>query len=187
MLHQLCREPQHQSKDKENPIKSWTTANGRVPISKRRWNSEKKKMHTGFCIGPVTKGICSPAWNCILGLAMLPWRYCSRLALIWCAPNKLLSSSGDFWVEDLISLAGISKILMFAFSFNCLKIWKPWEPVAESSILGVGVCCCSWSECEDDECWESDRECSSCSDSTSHAFAVVVLLLFGCKVSTMTM
>lgn len=141
------------------------------------------KAITKFWIGPASKGFWSTAGNCILFLPMWAWRNCSCLGWVWISPKRWISFGvlwtafpksfcllGIFWDWELLGI-----------SLRCLNKWNPWEPAAESAAFWVAVC--SWSDNEGDECWESERECSSCSESTSHTFTVLVLLLFGCKVS----
>lgn len=106
------------------------------------------------------------------------WRSgcCSVFGWFWVHWTAFLNSG---WVREMLQGS------LVELWFTCLRSCNPWVLVTESDTFRTGVC--SWSDCDGDECWDSDIECSSCSDSTSHTFGFVVLLRFGCNVSVIIM
>lgn len=134
-------------------------------------------LATRFWMRPVSKDLCSFTGR-------TTWRSgcCSGFSWFWC-PKYGRSCGGALWTAFLNS-GWVLEMLqgsLVELWFTCLRSRNPWELVTESETFRTGVC--SWSDCDGDECWDNDKECSSCSDSTSHTFGFVVRLRFGCNVS----
>lgn len=103
--------------------------------------------------------------------------YCSGFWRFWCSLITC-SSCLVLWTTYPVSLWLFGTLLswkLIGIGCNGLNRLSPWDAVEF-----VGFCggACSWSDCEGDECCESERECSSCSDSTSLVFGLALLFLF---------